>query len=456
MNNKNTYLENLAEYFGELTIENIPQAVLNKARIKLLDYLFVYHAAYYKSTLKNAIFEYVQDRVKHNDSTILLADFKADIELTAFASSLIAHSVELDDGHRYGTAHPAVVVIPAAMAMAEKQNSSFEDLLKAIVVGYEIMLRLSAAINPSHLKRGFHSTSTTGTLGSAAASASILKYDNEMFINSLSIAGLLSSGLQEMLHGNPSIKAFQVGRSCQSGVLAAQFAKLGGKGPASLLEGQHGWIKAMADEFDENKLIGDLGKRWEILNTYTKLYPTCRHCHHAIDLAIDAYKQGIHIDSIKKVSIHTYSLGIAEVGLIKTPKNIEDAMFSITYAVAIALKDGFVTYEDLENYLQNDIIQNLSSNIETIVDKEMDAKYPQERGCKLLIETSKGEKIAFNTKLPKGEPETDLSIEDFKEKFFKINQTHFSNKKVNTLCNIIFNAKPKNSFVNLFNEFFTK
>jgi 2-methylcitrate dehydratase PrpD len=451
---KKYYIEKLGTYFSNLNYNDIPEEVLQKAKIKLLDYLFVYHTAYFKSTLKSAIIEYVKDRVKHNDSTILLADFKADIELTTFASSLIAHSVELDDGHRYGTAHPAVVVIPAAMAMAEKQNASFADLLKAIVVGYEIMLRLSAAINPSHLKRGFHSTSTTGTLGSAAASASILKYDNEMFVNSLSIAGLLSSGLQEMLHGNPSIKAFQVGRSCQSGVLAAQFAKLGGKGPASLLEGQHGWIKAMADEFDENKLIGDLGKRWEILNTYTKLYPTCRHCHHAIDLAIDAYKHGIHFDKIKKVSIHTYSLGIAEVGIIKKPTNIEDAMFSITYAVSISLKNGFVTYEDLENYLLSDKIQKFSNNIETIVDKEMDDKYPLERGCKLLIETKQGEKIALNTKLPKGEPETDLNVDDFKEKFFKINQSHYSFEKINTLFDKVYNFEPENDVAVLFKNFF--
>ncbi|MBD3289550.1 MmgE/PrpD family protein, partial [candidate division KSB1 bacterium] len=341
-------------------------------------------------------------------------------------------------GHRFGTAHPAAVVIPAALAEVEKQNATLGKLLKAIVIGYDVMLRLSKAINPSHLKRGFHSTSTTGTIGSAAAVASIMKYDEPGMAHALSIAGLLSAGLQEMLHGNPSIKSFQVGRSCQSGVLAAQFVEYGGKGPASLFEGQHGWIKAMTDSFNENDLMDELGKRWEILNTYTKLYPTCRHCHHAIDLAIDAYNNGIRIHDISKIKIKTYSVGISEVGLIKNPDTIQDAMFSIAYAVLIAFKYGYVTYENMERHLDDEYLQRLSSKIEIESDEVMDKEYPQERGSILEIATMSGKTHILLNKLPRGEPETSLNRKEYLLKFTRITENYMAKKQVEELFEIIF------------------
>lgn len=240
-----------------------------------------------------------------------------------------------------------------------------------------------------------------------------------------------------MLHGHPSIKAFQVGRSCQSGVLAAEFVKYGGKGPSTMFEGEHGWIKAMSDKFDESILLDDLGKRWEILNTYTKQYPSCRHTHHAIDLAIEVFNSNVSFNTIKKVTIETYSIGYAEVGLIRRPKNLEEAMFSISYAVAIAFKYGFVTYENLEQCIEDNDVLKLSNEIVIKISAEMDKVYPEERGCNLIIETSFGDEIKLNTKLPKGEPETPLSKEEYKNKFKLINSQTISDVKFEKLYHLL-------------------
>ena len=413
-------IEKLAEFYSGLNYNDISEEVIQKAKMSLLDYLFVYVVGFHKGVLSGKILDFVQQKTKDCNSTILMAGIKTDVEFAVLASGLISHSVELDDGHRYGTAHPAVVVIPAVLALGEKTNSTFAEVLKAIIIGYDIMLRLSKAINPSHLRRGFHSTSTTGTIGSSAASAVILRLSSEKMVHAVSLAGLFSSGLQEMLHSNPSAKAIQVGQAARSGIDAAFFAASGMKGPVSLLEGQHGWIKAMSDSFSENDLIGDLGTRWEIMNTYTKLYPTCRHCHHAIDLAIQAFNEGFNLSNIKKIKIRTYTLGIAEVGIIRQPKDIEEAMFSVSYSVAIALKYGFLKIEDLERKLTDNKIMEFSSIIEIEVDGEMDAKYPAERGCVLELLTVSGEKMIYKTHLPKGEPDTKLTETEYLTKFRNI------------------------------------
>jgi 2-methylcitrate dehydratase PrpD len=354
----------------------------------------------------------------------------------------------LDDGHRYGTAHPSVVVIPSALAFGEKLNAPLSEVLRAIIIGYDIMLRISRSINPFHLKRGFHSTSTTGTLGSAAAASVIMGYNTSAMTHTLAIAGLFSSGLQEMLHSNPSVKTLQVGKSAQSGAAAAIFENLQMRGPISLLEGQHGWLKAMTDQFNEVDLLSDLGNRWEIMDTYTKLYPTCRHCHHAIDLAIEASKSGIRLVSIQSIKIKTYSVGIAEVGLIKVPRNLEEAMFSITYAVTIAIQNGFLKLEDMEKGLVNKQIVDFSSKIGIESDSEMDTKYPEERGCILEINLLSGNQIVLRTHLPKGEPSTGLTDFEYLQKFKTITSEYTDASFVENIFGSIKNCDPHKVSIN--------
>ena len=453
---KSSFANYLAEFYSDLKLDKTHDPVAQKAKLALLDYLFVYVAGFRAGVLKDAILKYATERVRNKESTILLTGEKADAELATLVSGVIAHSVELDDGHRYGTAHPAVVVIPAALAIAEKENASFNDLIKSIIIGYDVMLRLSKSINPSHLKRGFHSTSTTGTIGAAAAVASILKFDAADFTNAIAIAGLLSSGLQEMLHGNPSIKAFQVGRSSQSGLLATQFVTYGGKGPASIFEGQHGWIKAMTDVFDKSALLDELGERWEIMNTYTKLYPTCRHCHHAIDLAIEAFQSGLTIDKLEKVKIQTYNVGIAEVGIIKRPTNLEDAMFSLAYSISIAFTTGFVTLEHLEKFLSKKSLLSFSEKIEITSDKDMDERYPAERGCIMELVTKTGELFTFQTHLPKGEPETPLLNDEYINKFKAITNGIFQPAFVDKIFDFTMSYPNKTGFVQHIDQLFNR
>ncbi|MBE0640357.1 MAG: MmgE/PrpD family protein [Bacteroidales bacterium] len=440
-------LEKLVNYYIALDLANTPDDVLHKAKMSFLDYLFVYIVGYNKGMLTQPILDYVKIRTKNSEVSILLSGIKTDLEFAILSSGLIAHSVELDDGHRFGTAHPAVVVIPTALAFGEKLNSSFGEILKAIIVGYDIMLRLSRSINPSHLRRGFHSTSTTGTIGSAATASVLMGFNNEQMQAAIAISGLFSSGLQEMLHSNPSSKALQVGRSAQSGATAALLAELGAKGPISLFEGQHGWIKAMSDSYNENDLLGEFGSRWEILNTYTKLYPTCRHCHHAIDLAIEAYHKGFNLENIAECRLITYSLGIAEVGMIRQPENTEEAMFSICYAVALALYKGNVTYEMLEENITNPAILNFVLKIIVESDSEMDRKYPVERACIIELTEIEGGKQTLSTHLPKGEPDTALSNQEYLEKFYSITERYIPKSNVWELYELVMKSDLSNSII---------
>jgi 2-methylcitrate dehydratase PrpD len=410
------YVGILSSFYASLVIDKIPGDIIHKARLSLYDFIAVLITGKNYGVLSPLIELYIKEKRGKEEATVLGLNLKTSAELAAFALGTISHSVELDDGHRFGTAHPSVVIIPASLSLVEKLNVSFGELIKSIIIGYDCMLRVARAVNPSHLHRGFHSTGTCGTLGAAAAAAALYGFDKEKMAYAISMGGLQSAGLQEMLYSYPSIKPLQPGKAAEAGVLSAELVNIGAKSPLSIFEGFHGWIKAMADLFDKDALLGSLGSRWEIGYTYTKLYPTCRHCHPAIDLGIQLYQKGILIENIKNINLYMYDIGISEVGKIIHPVDFEQTMFSVAYSLAIALKFGVVRIQELKKSLNDDVILLFAKKINIISDSVMNKAYPEERGARIELVTINGENVVLATKIPKGEYDNPLTDEEYYNK----------------------------------------
>lgn len=437
----NAIAEELADFYVNLKYASLSNSVINKTRFSLVDFLAVLCVGYKEGELTPIINKYLLGLGGIPESTILCVQKKVPAIYAAFSMGVMSHTVELDDGHRFGTSHPAVAVIPAVLSVAERNSKSFQDILMAIIVGYDLMLRLARGINPSHLRRGFHSTGTCGSIGAAGACAYLMELTKTEMTYAISLGGLQSAGLQEMLHEHPSIKPLQPGKSALAGVLSADLVKLGAKGPRSIFEGEHGWFKAMTDNFSLDDIVTDLGSRWEIMSTYTKLYPTCRHCHPAIDLALDARKApGFSIDNIKGINIFTYDIGISEVGQIFYPKNFDEAMFSMPYAVAKALKDGKLSLQSYTSQqMQDENIKEIIDKIKIQPDAMMNSRYPQERGAHIRIEYQNGDSFDKSIPMPKGEPETPLKSEELYVKIENMLSPYYSESFITQLWDICVN-----------------
>lgn len=416
-----TFSSLLGDFYASTGFKSLPEAVVLKARRVLVDFLATLAVGIKIGPIVPILNHYFVRTGGIEESTILGRSEKLPAANAAFCMGAIGHSVELDDGHRFGTCHPAVAVIPAALAVGERGQKSFKEIITAIVKGYDMMLRVARSINPSHLNRGFHTTGTTGVFGSAIACAHLLGMNNLNTTYCLSLAGLQSCGLQEMLHDHPSIKPIQAGKAANAGVMAGDLVMLGAKSPRTLFEGKHGWLKAMCDQYSEEALIGELGQRWEILHTYTKLYPTCRHCHPAIDLAIDIQRQlNGDLNEIRAVNVKTYSVAISEVADIVVPGDFEEALFSMPFALAIALREGDVGLHDfLPANLRDESLIKLAKKVHISLDKEMDSNYPLHREAILQIILNNGKSFEKQTQLPKGEPELPLTDDEL---FGKVNR----------------------------------
>ncbi len=442
------YLEKFGSYYANLAIDNISPKALHKARLALFDFLTVLLVGKKHTVLAPIFKTYLEEKKFTEESTALGYNIKTSVENAALAMGIVSHGVELDDGQLYSATHPGVAIMPSALAVSEHLNSSLGDLLKSIVIGYDCMLRFAHAINPSHLRRGFHSTSTCGCLGTAATCASLYNLNEEQTTYAIGIGALQSAGIQEMLHNNASIKPLQPGKAAYAGVLAAEMAKLGAKCPLTVFEGQYGWLNAMTDEFDESVLMNRLGRHWEIEYTYTKLYPSCRYAHAPIDIAIQLFKEGYNIKNVKNLKLYLSDYAIAEVGTFKVPKQFEDAMYSVAYSIAIALKYGYVRIEELKSCLDNEEVLQFTDKIDIISDPAMTEIFPNEAGAKLTFDTADGNFIERSIALAKADYNNPLTEQEYFEKALTILRGDISDDQIKELWHIVVESPHDKSTCN--------
>jgi 2-methylcitrate dehydratase PrpD len=350
----------------------------------------------------------------------------------------------MDDGHRFAALHPGTVIIPAALAAAEMSGTTTKELIAGVVAGYEVMIRIGMAINPSSLNRGFHTTGITGPFGAAAAAANIMKLGSEEIIGALGLAGLQGSGLLQVNHDveGAKVKPISPARAAMSGLLSCILAQKGAKGPLNIFEGEDGFLKAITDEVKTDLLTRDLGREFEICNTYLKFYAACRHAHACIDAAMEAFHQSqIDIAEINKISIETYPAAIRLAGItdVTTPSA---ARFSIPFSVALALikKDAGADKYSEEN-IKNERIQSLSKKVELSIGEKWEKLYPNKRGSSVHILDNQNRMWSSEVDLAKGEPENPASWEELYSKFLNNATLLLSEKDTRKLGDTIMNLE---------------
>ncbi len=339
--------------------------------------------------------------------------------LAALANGTYGHALDADDGHPHASAHPGVTVIPAALAVAEARAAPGEALLTATVAGYEAICTIAAAVQPSHRERGFHGTATCGCFGAAAAAAHLLDLDVRETVHALGLAGTQAGGLFEFLADGSEAKRFHAGRAAMAGVMAAQLAGNGYDGPRAIIEGEDGFARAFADRAD---LAGfeSLGDPFEITRTYRKPYPCCRHIHGPIDASL-ALRGDVDSDAIERIRVETYrSAAHHDTTSIAT---LLDAQMSIPYGVGLAFVTGDASLDGFLPPQTEGPVAELADRVRVVRTDEMDAKYPNPRAARVIVETDTDE-VEETVDYPLGEPENPMSESQRRAKFDEMTGEH--------------------------------
>ena len=273
----------LASHAASTTYAGLPDDVLPAFKRALLDFLACAIAG---STMpvSNAMLSYFEENDASRAATVLGSGRKLSASNAAFVNGANAHGLDFDDGYMQAAAHPGAAVFPAVLARAEQLGSSAQDVITAIVIGYDVMLRIGAAIHPVAAQRGFHNTAIAGVFGAAAGVANLAKLDSKQTLNALGLAGSFASGIREYLDEGAEVKRIHPGKAARDGLLCAEFAARGITGPSKVLEGRYGLFHThVDDQVRWERLLDGLGTRYEIASIYFKPYPSCRGTHAFIE-----------------------------------------------------------------------------------------------------------------------------------------------------------------------------
>ncbi len=330
----------------------------------------------------------------------------------ALLMGALTHITETDDLHRASVTHPGCVVVPAVLALGEKLGSSNQQMLTAILQGFEAMCRIGAAVGPAHY-RIWHNTATCGPFGSAMAAAALLQLDDAQTLDALGNAGTQSSGFWQFMETGAMSKHLHAGRACESGWLAADLAALGFTGPAQILEGSKGMFAGMCDDPAPHRVLEDPDALWQLRLTSIKPWPSCRHTHPIIDCALEIH-QMLEGHTVEQVDVKIYQAAL-DVCDNPNPDSEYQAKFSLYHTAAIALLDGAVGLESF-NAEARQRSEKLRHATSVIVADPYASNYPIAWGAEVTVLTDSGARFKVSRKDCKGDPELALDNIEMRSK----------------------------------------
>lgn len=339
-----------------------------------------------------------------------------------------------EDGSRQGACHPAPAVISPVIAFSGGKNWGLID--RAIVAGYDVMVRLARSGNPQLTLKGFHPTAVTAPFGAAAVLSVLLEHDVSKTQNAICLAALGGAGLMAAFKSG-STQPLQVAWAVRNGIGATLMAGAGHKGYARIIE--EGFFPAYLGHEPDPPVDHPFDQGFAIQGSYMKPYPGCRHLHPSIDaLAKILEANQIRLEQIEEIRVGTYKTAMETE--IHSLNSRGDAYFNIPYALAARAVLGRNDWDAFdEKHFSNDKIESLMKKVTVHVDPEVENLFPNQRGAVVEVRKVDGEPLREKVTQPLGEPENPLPLSATREKFHRETAGALSKtdlEKIESLLNI--------------------
>jgi 2-methylcitrate dehydratase PrpD len=410
----------LAQFAAGLSFEDIPEHVVHRCEDLLVDTLGSILAGS-TSSQAQAMASFARTMAPHTGpSEDLVQRRHTSPYFAAMVNAAAAHVVEQDDVHNGAVFHPAAVVFPPVLAVAQAIGASGQDLVTASVVGYEVGIRVGEFLGRPHYKI-FHTTGTAGTIAAAVAVGRLLRLTPDQMLHAIGSAGTVTAGLWEFLRDAADSKQLHTAHAASAGMQAAYLAREGFTGAQRILEGAQGLGVGMSSNTDPSRLVDRLGSRWTLAETSFKFHASCRHTHPAADaLQKVMFDNGLTAQDIESVVTHVHQGAIDVLGPVTDPQTVHQSKFSMgTVLALIALRNS----ADLSNFdraLADDQVALFRDRVTMVLDKEVDDAYPQRWIGKVTVTTRDARILSGRVDEPKGDPGNTLSRSEIEEKVLRL------------------------------------
>ncbi len=414
----------LAAWAAELRLEHVPIEVVERMKALVLDLLRVVAVGarmpWSRSTRRLAI-----ELGGNAESSLLLCGTRLDAARAAFVNGAYAHACDLDDTHVGSMHHAGASILPAVLAVAEREDATGRALLEAAIIGYEASLRIGLATQPYLFQRGFMATPTCGALGAALAVGKLLQFNPDDLAGAMGAAGAYAGGLAQFYHSGSYIKRLNGARGAESGVMAALLTRAGIWGPRDILEGEAGFFRAFAEKSDPSRVTADLGRNYRLMEVSTKIHAGAGRLQASVDagLALGARHQ-LSADQIADVEV-----GIPKViqGRLTQldPPDLQSAQLSVPFSLAMALCLGrtrgaqaALRREDYDTALVAPEVRALSGRVRCVLDPQIEAgTNTEEVPSRVTIRLADGQARDARVDHPRGSPHRRMTWDELSALF---------------------------------------
>lgn len=412
----------LAAFAAELRFEQIPTPVVRKTEELLVDW-FGSAVAGYGAEPVEIMARFAQTMgpaLASGGAELLPARGHSSPYLAAMANAAASHVAEQDDVHNGSVFHPATVVFPAALAVAQSIGASGRAFLSAAVAGYEVGIRVGEFLGRSHYKV-FHTTGTAGTLAAAAAVGHLLGLNARQMQHAFGSAGTQSAGLWEFLRTGAHSKQLHTAHAAGAGLMAAYLARDGFTGAADIFCGPQGMAAGMSSDADPRKLTDRLGQRWATAETSFKYHASCRHTHPAADALLSVMREHkLQAGDLAGVTALVHQGAIDVLGPVVNPSTVHQSKFSMGTVLALAARFGHAGLNEFDRHFQEQQTLDLCARVEMALDAEVDAAYPARWIGKVTVRTTDGRILHGRVDEPKGDPGNTLTREEITAKALQL------------------------------------
>jgi len=415
------YSQTIARFLCGLKLEEVPQGVVDKAKLVFLDTLGIALAS---STMDfgRMVTNVARQLGGPNSSRLIGSPLKVAAANAVLANGTLAHGLDYDDTLEEAIVHTGCCAGMTALAVGEELPASGKAVLEAAIAGTEVMCKVGLIAPGKFHARGFHPTALCSTFGAAAAAGKLLGLEPVQWIDALGLCGSQSSGIIEYLADGTWTKRFHPGWSAHGGVIATMLAREGFRGPATVFEGQHGFYRAFggADEYPFEK-FNELGRTWEIPKLTFKSYPCGSISHPYMDCALTLkQKYAVASERVAEIvcrtaegPVHRLWEPLADK---QRPTSSYGSKFSLPYSIAVMLIRGRAGLEEFsDEVIRDPEVLSLAKKVRYELDPTID--YPRHFSGHVKIVLADGGILEENQPHPRGGLESPLPPEEIERKF---------------------------------------
>jgi 2-methylcitrate dehydratase PrpD len=416
--------EELARFVGEFAADRIPAQVIARAKQLILDAVGIALASTTHEFSRRAMTA-IADLAGPGDAIVIGTPLRLPMRDAALINGMLIHGLDFDDTHSGGVIHATSSILPTVLAVGARCRVSGRDVLAAYVLGIEAAARLGAVAKGGFHQVGFHPTGLVGAFACALAAGRLMGLDEEQLVMAQGLALSVGSGSLEFLEDGAWNKRLHPGWAANGGITAAALARQGFLGAKRAYEGRFGlytshlqnWVGAA----DLSLATADLGEVWEVLQVALKPYPACHFVHACTEAAIRLARDGdFDLTRVERVCAlvpaEVVSTVCEPIDNKRRPANSYDAQFSIPFAIAMALRRGRFTLDELEDAA---IADSETLALADRVEYEIDAlsTFPRHYSGEVIVTTRDGRMLRRREQINLGNGERPLSETEILEKF---------------------------------------